>query len=85
MKEGKYNYPVSRRSCLHFLLLSFALAGCKRDAPADARPWSEEVWEKVDAGTRAVMTDMFLKSMQYEYAFWDYWYYGDGKDYSYVR
>ena len=40
--------------------------------------------EEVDADTRSAMTRNFLEALLYEYAFWDYGYNGDTKDYSYV-
>ena len=45
-----------------------------------------DAWvEEVDGGTREAMNASFLEALMYEYAFWDYGYYGDGKDYSYVE
>ena len=41
--------------------------------------------EKVDAKTREAMTRTYLEALLYEYAFWDYGYSGDEKDYSYVN
>lgn len=40
--------------------------------------------DEVDADTRSAMTRSFLEALLFEYAFWDYGYNGDTKDYSYV-
>ncbi|MBO4843585.1 MAG: TenA family protein [Bacteroidales bacterium] len=39
----------------------------------------------VDDDTRAKMTQAFLEAALFEYAFWDYGYCGDGKDYDYMN
>ena len=38
----------------------------------------------VDAKTRQIMNDFYLKSALYEYAFWDYGYNGESKSYGYM-
>lgn len=38
----------------------------------------------VDAKTRQIMNDFYLKSALYEYAFWDYGYSGESKSYGYM-
>ena len=38
----------------------------------------------VDIETRDKMDYYYLKSALYEYAFWDYGYYGDAKSYDYT-
>ena len=38
----------------------------------------------VGCDTRSAMTRSFLEALLFEYAFWDYGYNGDTKDYSYV-
>ena len=40
--------------------------------------------DRVDSDTREAMTRSFLEALLYEYAFWDYGYNGEGKDYSYM-
>ena len=45
-----------------------------------------DAWaEKVDAATREEMTEAYLEAALYEYAFWDYGYNGEEKDYSYCK
>jgi thiaminase/transcriptional activator TenA len=39
----------------------------------------------VDDETRAKMSRAYLEAALFEYAFWDYGYCGDGKDYSYMK
>lgn len=38
---------------------------------------------RADEATRAAMTEAYLRAALYEYAFWDYGYCGEDKDYSY--
>ena len=58
-----------------FVVFAFTLVGCDKRNPAiDRGSW-----------TRSAMTHTFLEALLYEYAFWDYGYNGDEKDYSYVN
>ncbi len=41
--------------------------------------------ETIDESTRNVMSKVFLEATLFEYAFWDYGYYGDEKSYVYVN
>lgn len=43
--------------------------------------WAEKAGEKTVDG----MSDAFLGAALYEYAFWDYGYYGDAKTYDYMN
>lgn len=45
----------------------------------------DEWAESTDDATRDVMSRVFLEATLFEYAFWDYGYYGDGKNYDYVN
>jgi thiaminase len=40
---------------------------------------------EADEQTRQLMDSYYLKSAMYEYAFWDYGYYGDTKSYDYTN
>lgn len=40
---------------------------------------------KADAGTKEEMTRLYLRAALYEYAFWDYGYYGEDKSYDYTN
>lgn len=40
---------------------------------------------RAGAQTRDAMTSAYLRAAVYEYAFWDYGYFGDGKDYGYME
>ena len=46
---------------------------------------ADEWAEAVDEDTRARMTHAYLEAALFEYAFWDYGYFGPGKDYSYMN
>ena len=41
--------------------------------------------EKVDEATREKMTAAYLEAALFEYAFWDYGYAGESKDYAYMN
>lgn len=42
--------------------------------------WAEEA----DDETKKQMNDLYIKAAKYEYAFWDYGYFGDAKNYEYI-